>query len=164
MDTLEIGKILKSQLKGVFTGVYAEDELPQVLRRPFGLVINTDPSYLPGKHWTSVWINRYGYGEFFDTRGVGPEPPVRRYLERMAPKGFVYNKRRIQSDISTICGMYVIEFLISRRRNPRMEFELLLRRLYPYEDTFQNDVETYRRFQERYGDKARPLFDIRYVQ
>ena len=163
MDTLEIERILKNQLKGVFTGVYPEDRLPRVLRRPLAIVVNTDPSDLPGRHWVAVWISRDGFGEHFDTRGIPPEPPLRRYLERMAPKGFIHNKRRIQSGFTTICGMYVIEFLISRRRNPRLKYDRLLQTLYPFSDPFQNDLETYRRFQEQYGDKQRPLIDLRYT-
>lgn len=163
MDTLEIESILKRRLRGVFSGVYAEDELPPIVLRPLAMVINTDPSSLPGRHWTAVYIDNSGYGQFFDTRGLPPDRPVRSYLNKKAPRGYVYNRRRIQSSISTICGMYCVEWLITRHRNPRISFENLLNKLYPFEDSWLNDVETYRRFQELYGDKKRPLIDLRYL-
>ena len=161
MDTKEIESILKFRMKGVYVGVYASDELPQIIRRPLAIVINTDPSDKPGTHWTALYITREGYGEFFDTRGIAPDHRVRSYLNKKAPRGFEYNQRRIQSPVTTICGMYCIEFLVTRHYHPRLSFSTILRYLYTFEDPWLNDLETYKRFQETYGEKPRPLIDVR---
>ena len=163
MNTRQLERILRRHLRRIYTGVYAEDELPIVNQRPLAIIINTEPSESSGQHWTALYIRRGGFAEFLDTRGVPPDAPVLRYLRRMALRGFVYNRRAIQSPVTTVCGMYCADFLISRYTFPTMRFEPLLRTLFPFRDPWLNDLHVYRRFRSLYGIDRVPLIDVRFL-
>uniref|UniRef100_A0A158P5G0 Ubiquitin-like protease family profile domain-containing protein n=1 Tax=Tetranychus urticae TaxID=32264 RepID=A0A158P5G0_TETUR len=61
-----------------FKGVYAIDKLPLTLfPKPFGIVINLDPSWKSGSHWTAVFIPIYGSGIYFDSYGQQPPEMIK---------------------------------------------------------------------------------------
>ena len=123
MDSREIALVLSRDrfTRHHFRGVFASDELPrQTLPRPSALVVNTDPSTKPGRHWLAVYITRDGTAEYFDSYGRTPWlPSVQSFLAKNG-KGAVYNHRRLQGIFSTVCGQYCTFFLMHRCRGWNM--------------------------------------------
>ena len=70
MDTLIIRKLLS--IFPCFKGVYPLDLIPSVKKMPSAIIINTHPSHKPGEHWVCVLIDKYGFGEYFDSFGLPP--------------------------------------------------------------------------------------------
>ena len=60
-------------------GVFARDQVPKLdrsQRRPFALVVNTDPSDKPGTHWIAFFASAEPNAaplEMFDSYGLSPE-------------------------------------------------------------------------------------------
>ena len=91
-------------------GVFARDELPDVNkeRRPFALVLNTDPRSQPGQHWLALFSPKEGPIEIFDSFGL---PPSSYGLANLLP---TYSLIQLQSFFSALCGHYCIFFLNQR--------------------------------------------------
>ena len=54
--------------KQAFIGIFSMDKLPHHLPHlPILLIVNTDSSNLPGKHWKAVYISSDKVGEVFDS-------------------------------------------------------------------------------------------------
>ena len=53
MDTHDVEKISKKYIPN-FVGVFPLNKLPQALRAPANLIVNTDTHNLPGEHWLAV--------------------------------------------------------------------------------------------------------------
>lgn len=151
MNTDELARYLGQALPRIFTYVCAEDELPTIHRRPAALIINTEPSSSDGEHWVAVFIGRDRSSEYFDSRGLAPEPPVRRFLLRESPEGYKYNTRRLQSILTNLCGAFCIDFLVLRNHYPRLTFYRLINDFYPYRDQWCNDVIVHSRFENMFG-------------
>ena len=116
MDTLLIEKLLKNFK--CFKGVYSLDMLPSTLNPPINIIINTDPSYMPGEHWVSIHISEDGFGEYFDSFGIPPlKIEIFNYLEKMCEKGWTYNKVALQHVTSDTCGHYCVLNIIFRCQN-----------------------------------------------
>lgn len=95
-----------------FRGVYPISDLPTVLLpRPSSLVINLDERWKPGSHWTAVFIPLRGPAFYFDSYGRYPPEQIIGLMERNSRDGWIYNKLKLQGDLSTFCGFYCIEFI-----------------------------------------------------
>lgn len=113
MNTDEIHEILK-RYKGRFLGVFPLDEIPDLTRfkTQKALIFNEDPAGKPGTHWMALFLMPRG-GEptvqYFDSYG---RPPVLKF------PGFKvrYNKFRLQSFFSIVCGQFCIYFVHQRLR------------------------------------------------
>ena len=120
MDTLQVKRALERNTftKKTFCGVFAADELPEKIDTfPCGFVVNTDPSTEPGTHWVVFSFPSHGEGEFFYSYGYPPEDygePFKSY------KIGIWNKRKIQSSWSEVCGQYCIFYLYHRSRGYSM--------------------------------------------
>ena len=113
MDTLMVRRLLKTYK--CFKGVYPLDLLPYNLTPPINIIINTDPSYLPGEHWVCVCINKDGYGKYFDSFGLPPlKKEIFNYLQKMCVNGWSYNKIALQNISSETCGHYCVLYIIFR--------------------------------------------------
>lgn len=113
MNTLQIMSFFaKYPHSGVFQGVFPCDKLPKKVTLPCALIINLSKSNHSGSHWTCLYINKKGYGEFMDSLGF----PVRNcYIEdfiRKHCKRISYNKKQLQNLTSNYCGLYAINFAI----------------------------------------------------
>lgn len=117
MNTIELTEILEKLVKqSLFLGVFACDQLPKTIqKRPAMLVLNTDPSYMSGRHWVAIYIDKYGVGSFFDSFG---NPPTYSHF----PKSFAvflkrncsaiqYSARQVQDMCTAVCGQHCIFFL-----------------------------------------------------
>ena len=154
MDTRQLKKILSVVLPYVKHGVYAEDELPMDVVRPFAMIVNTDPSSEEGTHWTAIYLKKDKSGEFFDSSGAEPDKPVRCYLDEYATFGWEYNTRQIQGLLSTLCGAYCIQYLVERSVSHN-SFSSLLYQLFPFKN---NDIIVQQRMMEHYRIRL-PIFD-----
>ena len=68
----EIKCLVSRLLIGVsWLGVFARDELPDLMheRRPWCLILNTDPKDKPGTHWLALYAAIAGPIELFDSFG-----------------------------------------------------------------------------------------------
>lgn len=117
LSTIDIDNHLKRFSE--FKGVFAIDKLPfELFEKPFGIVINLDPSWKPGSHWTALFVSEYGHGEYFDSFGTAPPDAITCFLERNCKNdSFSYNQNIFQGDLSIKCGYYCILFLESHFNN-----------------------------------------------
>ena len=97
-------------------GVFAHDQVPKLdrsQRRPFALVVNTDPSDKPGKHWLAFFAPAEPTAaplEMFDSYGFSPSMHS---LAHVAPR--IYSSSvTYQSLDSSVCGHYCLFFLFNR--------------------------------------------------
>ena len=120
MDSLEINRILRSHkgTRGIFEGVYPCDQLPSnQVPRPSAFVINLDPSTSPGSHWVAVYFDINGNSEYFDSYGKDTQnPAIKIFLRRNTLGTYLHNERRLQGDLSAVCGQYVIYYLVHKAR------------------------------------------------
>lgn len=100
-----------AHLKANSIGVYAADHVPRHLSLPAAVVSNIDTSDKPGSHWIAMYIDKNGYGIYFDSYGV---PPLsKHHLDRLRRNCVRYrwNRKQLQSFDSRVCGEYCIMFL-----------------------------------------------------
>ena len=65
------------RIRDIVGGVYASDALPiHAKKRPLLHIVNTDPSYTPGKHWLVIYIGEDGYVEYFDPLAIAEPRPI----------------------------------------------------------------------------------------
>lgn len=103
-------------------GVYALDRLPVRQKElPYGLIANTETHDKRGKHWIAMYFSKEG-GEFFDSYGHKPEYFSYVFSSYLSRNTTVvnYNKIRIQSYSTDVCGEYCLLYLLYRCRNLRM--------------------------------------------
>jgi hypothetical protein len=119
MDTRDIERFLHQDrvCRMMFQGVFSCDTLP---RNPHLLICNTDPSYEPGKHWIAIHVDGHGRGEYFDSFGRPPNEHFRQYMNKHCGNRWTYNKRHLQSIISSFCGYYCCFYCIFRSRGVNM--------------------------------------------
>jgi hypothetical protein len=108
MNTTRIESLLVNQPG--FQGVYSSDTLPTTPRL---LVCNTDPKWKPGKHWIAIYVDKNGCGEYFDSFGVPPNKHFEGYLDLKCSR-WTFNRKQLQSRISSFCGYYCCLFVILR--------------------------------------------------
>jgi len=126
------------QLINHFLGVFPIDKLPsKILKKQF-FVANLDPSYKEGSHWI-CFIRLQGTDcEIFDSLGVKIET-ILPYVSFNQKLTFIYNSTPVQSQISKLCGKFVVTFLIERMLNQTMHFNDLLEDLFSI-NLASNDV------------------------
>lgn len=116
MDTSQLQCMIKCDpvLHRRVNGVFAADKLPSELpQTPFGFIVNTDIHTKPGQHWCAFFSDVRGRVDFFDTYGRTPNQNshyFQRWLKTNA-SSIQTNHIQIQSDNSTLCGLYCILFL-----------------------------------------------------
>lgn len=97
--------------------VYAADMLPiKTPSPPYGFIVNTDVHSKQGQHWCAFYCETKGHFDFFDSYGRRPaknSPFFQQWLQEHATVVHT-NDIQIQSDTSTVCGLYCIMFLRMR--------------------------------------------------
>ena len=59
------------RIRDIVGGVYTSDALPiHAKKRSLLHIVNTDPSYTPGKHWLVIYIGEDGLVEYFDPLAI----------------------------------------------------------------------------------------------
>jgi hypothetical protein len=100
-------------------GVFPINKLPHNSLNKKCFIVNSDPSYLPGKHWLAIFFPPNSLPEFFDSFGKSPSfysENLLNFLLEENSKGFIYNSFPLQSSSSTSCGMFCLYFLYHRIR------------------------------------------------
>lgn len=99
--TQQLWQAVKTDEKIVsqFGGVLASDQLTHVAlcpnHRPRLYIVNTDPSWLPGRHWVVIYIPQEtnAPAEFFDSLGKHPDtysPVFSIFMNTFCRRGYVY--------------------------------------------------------------------------
>lgn len=101
------------QRRGVFKGVFACNQLPNMFSLPALFIINLSPSSQPGSHWVSLYIDERGSAFYFDSFGMPPRnSDIIRFM-RLHSKKSVYNRKQLQHLSSIKCGRFACVFVIS---------------------------------------------------
>ena len=145
MDTLQINNVLRRNpvTRTLYIGCYPADRIPVMRRFPSAMVVNLDPSHLPGTHWVAIYAPSRRVAYYMDSLGKPAEGPIYDSLRRnFGP--FHRFWQPIQSPASTVCGQYAIFFiytaalgfpvarmrsLLLRNRNPDKYVEEFVRRV-----------------------------------
>jgi hypothetical protein len=125
MNTAQIVNALEQDTvtRKTFCGVFPSNKLPQTVDKyPCGFVANTDPSNKPGTHWVVFYFPTEEKGEFFDSYGQAPNfyrDSFGDFLNKHCNE-WDFNKRKLQSAWSDVCGKYCIFYLSHRARGYSM--------------------------------------------
>ena len=114
MESVVIDKVLKKNC-GIYRGIYACDQLPDVTIRPSVIVANTDPSHSPGRHWICMFFDADDHGEFFDSFGMPPKEVFERYMDENC-LAWTFNNMQMQYLVSRFCGHYCIWYCMMKFR------------------------------------------------
>ena len=113
MDSIEVEKIGKKYIPN-FVGVFPLNKLPQALRAPANLIVNTDTHNLPGQHWLAVSYQKNGVVYAFDSFGFFYPSLLKLYLNRLRrTRAVIYNRAQYQSIHEQTCALYCVAWLIA---------------------------------------------------
>ena len=87
-----------------------ELHLPQL---PILLIVNTDSSNLPGKHWKAVYISSDKVGEVFDSLALLIGIYLQQWMNTFAKK-WTSSKVTVQSPLSATYGAFTLYFVLNR--------------------------------------------------
>ncbi len=122
MNTTEILRAVKSDpvLDRYCLGVFPCDRVPSGIKRvPCCIIVNTDPHDKPGRHWILLYLPTEGVCELFDSYGREPEGRVAALLK---PYSVVsWNRRQVQSVLSSVCGAHCLYVAHHRVRGESMK-------------------------------------------
>ena len=109
-----------AHVRRTFHGVYPHNRLPVLLSKTAcnetttTLIVNTDSHNLPGRHWTSIYIDGVsGKGELFDPLVTPPSGHVMRFMNRHC-RQWSRNRLIYQHPLSSYCGVYVLLHVLHR--------------------------------------------------
>lgn len=121
MDTVELDELLSqdSETARYHIGTYSFDTVPD-LPNNSTCIVNTDNSFGSGEHWC-VYTHFSGRLNFFDSYGNSPS-----YFKGMPSVVDDYNKKRVQSDDTIVCGQWCIYYIFNAARGRSMR-EILAR-------------------------------------
>lgn len=120
MTTLDlIHIVLKTRLiRDAFIGVYPSDKIYTLVndvceKAPCFAIVNRDPSYLKGSHWIALYITRDSVTYLCPQA----EDPTEQFYSVLATakKKIYVNRKKIQPNKSTVCGLYCICYIILRQ-------------------------------------------------
>jgi hypothetical protein len=121
-----------------FCGVFPYDMIPTKISKPCSIIINTDPSYLPGKHWVAISIDSKGNCNYFDSFGKPPDKyKIIHFLRKNCEKKLFYNKSVLQNIFSDTCGHFCAVFLVFM--NKGFKFSDFIN-LFSKTNTYYNDL------------------------
>lgn len=114
MDTISIiDYIQPHQLKNMFKGVYACDNLPKNFTLPAIFVVNLSKQSECGTHWIGIYINIKRDAFYFDSFGIDIRNSyIKRFLEKHA-KNIYCNRKQIQHITSIKCGKFCCVFAVA---------------------------------------------------
>ena len=116
MNTLEILSSLATHpiTKHHFVGVYPSNKIPKSFFRKTnhgkGVIFNFDPKGYPGSHWAALWMTPQCTLEYFDSFG---RAPLHAFIYK-SRRHIRFSRKRLQSSSSTVCGAYVMYFILQK--------------------------------------------------
>lgn len=122
-------------------GIYNKDQLPPNPQQGYYIInlqddLDSMGNDLPGTHWTIVYIEGK-HAVYFDSFGFAPPYQVQNFLKPFIP--YPYNSQVIQSMRSTVCGKYVLYFMVFMSHN-RTRIHSLNRRFQAFLKLWSKDV------------------------
>lgn len=96
-----------------FDGLYARDQLENIIIKPQLVIANTDPSTAPGEHWV-LFFFRGTSVDFFDSLGRNIEAyheDIRNFIDRYSSE-VNYLSHRIQPLNSNMCGHFCLYYAL----------------------------------------------------
>lgn len=119
MNTEQLQRVIQCDgyMKSRVLGVFPADDLPTYLTLGTGLIINTDPITLPGRHWVAFYLNEQNELECFDSFGKPPSAYsiyLKEFMSRFSKT--VSSDIHLQSRNSNVCGQYCLLYLMCRCR------------------------------------------------
>ena len=121
MNSFQLKRVLETDVmtKHAFQGVYASDQLKQIptpSTLPATYVINEDPTSKLGTHWVALYVDHYGYAEYFDSYGLKPIASIAKFINRISDSMSSQNQLQLQSFQTQTCGPFCIFYLIQRHQ------------------------------------------------
>jgi hypothetical protein len=110
------GKCVWEELCNFNLGDYIDDK-----KNKIGIIFNTDPHYLDGSHWVSLFINiKKKIIFYFDSVGTKIPSEIKLFIERVKKQGALYNiSFKYESNYgfahqksNTECGVYSLYFIV----------------------------------------------------
>jgi len=98
-----------------------------------GVIFNTDPHYLSGSHWISLFINvKQQFIFFFDSTGDAPPKEITKFVKKIIKQGkdigmnfkYIVNNKQHQKQ-NTECGMYSLFMIINLLKETRTPEDFL---------------------------------------
>ena len=126
MNTSQLESCIKCEdiLSAYAIAVFASDTFPRhPINRPYGLIVNTNNSSVPGQHWCDVYDDGQGFVEFFDSYGRAPDKNsvyISRWINQRAMTFNICSKQ-LQSDHSTVCRHYCILYVHQKMNGTSMD-------------------------------------------
>ena len=123
MNTQQLECAINSDpfMRNYVIGTFPADRTPLQIPLKCGLILNTDPSGLPGQHWLAFYYNEDKQLECFDSYGNHPDKYsvyIQSFLRRFS--NIKMNTTRLQSANSQVCGQYCLFYLMCRCRGYSM--------------------------------------------
>ena len=116
MQNIDLDLFLNKIHSNVSYKICSSDELNFLLRDNEFVIVNTDPSSLPGHHWVVFYRNKEGIIQFFDSFGHKPDFYTFNFVKFLQRNVFesyyIFNPCTIQSNTSNICGLYCLFFYV----------------------------------------------------
>ena len=118
LSAQEIKKILNCCKS--FIGCFASDQLKSLSLSffPCTLIVNTDKNGMSGTHWICFHISKRRV-EMFDSLGLIYEKKlpieILVFLQRFGVSRNIKFNKRLQPDLSVLCGFYCIFFIFLRQ-------------------------------------------------
>ena len=102
-------------------------------KHKIGIIFNTDPHYLSGSHWISLFINvKKQFIFFFDSTGDAPPKEITKFVKKIIKQGkdvglhlkYIVNNKEHQKH-NTECGMYSLFMIINLLKETRSPEDFL---------------------------------------
>lgn len=142
MNTEQLQRAIQCDvyMESCVLGVFPVDHIPPHLPLRTGVIVNTDPTYLLGRHWVAFYLNQQNELECFDSFGNSPavySMYLRQFMKRFSKTSI--NPRQLQSGNTNVCGQYCLLYLMCRCRDLSIDYFLHLF----YNQTSINDEFVY---------------------
>lgn len=118
-------ELQKFNFKQNFQGIFSADNVPSKIDNLKFVIVNTDVSSGPGKHWYAL-VRLNNLIECFDSLGVTED---RKQFICSHIKGIRFvsiNLTPLQPFSSQLCGQFVLYYLFERYQNLDLKFSVLL--------------------------------------
>lgn len=112
MNTKEINEELVNWK--YYVGAFAIDKIPNISKRPISMIVNTDPSSMPGEHWIAIYLEGNKKGEYFDSFGFPPRDGIKEFLNEQCPDGWRCSNIMLQQISAITCGAYCVMYIKMR--------------------------------------------------
>ena len=127
MNSNEINKIVKELKIDPFLGVYAADELIDIVYKRGVLICNTNPSNQIGEHWIAICLTKSTIIYYDSLNTNFYKSNFFQFFLEKHNKSFLRNNLQIQTLTSERCGIHSIVFcqLLSEKSNKRTFLQFL---------------------------------------